>query len=318
MSDVPSSVFMSECNATQAPSLTHSSVASSSLNATAHALAGGSGALIALALVYPLDNLRTRFQVLHRDRKTDTITLLKQILQREGWKGLYSGLRSGLFGVGVSWAVYYYFYAYLKKVFRARGNNSMINLLIAMEAGAISAILTNPIWVVNTRLKLGQEKRDVSFLTAVWHLYKQEGLPGLFRGVGPSLILVMNPAVQFMVYERLKVILQQASRLQNLSSAEYFVLGAISKAVATVVTYPYQVVKSRMQARPEPGVSYAGLMDCTRKIYEHEGIPGFFSGLESKMIATVLTSAFMFVTYERLVEVITQFLKTSTKRRGPL
>eukprot|EP00744_Colponema_vietnamica_P003651 GILI01005563.1.p1 GENE.GILI01005563.1~~GILI01005563.1.p1 ORF type:complete len:341 (+),score=55.79 GILI01005563.1:118-1140(+) len=294
---------------------------SSGAVATAHSLAGATGALFAMAVVYPLDNLRTRCQV---SRNKNSLEVLREVLNKEGWKGLYAGLRSTLLGVGASWATYYFFYAYFKRKLRVKGDDALRNLVIAMGAGALSAILTNPIWVVNTRMKLRQEKRNASMLSALQTLYKEEGLRGLFRGIGPSLILVVNPAIQFMVYEKLKRMLSRrgvTNVRRELTSLEYLLIGAISKAVATVATYPQQVVKSRLQARPEAGpaaVQYTNLLDCLMKIWRIEGPRGFFRGMSSKMVATVLTSGFMFLTYERLVQLMASMFTLAIHRKMPM
>jgi len=72
-------------------------------------------------------------------------------------------------------------------------------------AGCINVIITNPIWVVNTRIKL--QKSQVNYTGTIQGLIKvgqEEGIKGLWSGVFPSLILASNPAIQFAAYERIK------------------------------------------------------------------------------------------------------------------
>jgi len=87
-----------------------------------------------------------------------------------------------------------------------------------------------------------------------------------------------------------------------LSSYEHFLFGAIAKALATIATYPYQVVKSRLQAESTAKL-YSGTFDATVKMLRTEGLYVFFLGMEAKMYQTVLNSAFLFVVYEKLVGV---------------
>eukprot|EP01066_Platyproteum_vivax_P009766 Platyproteum_vivax@DN4323_c0_g1_i1.p1 len=304
--------------------------------ASLHSLAGASGALLAMTIVYPLDNLRTRLQVSRRHGYGGILRSLDDIFRDEGIKGLYAGLRSALIGVGCSWAIYYYFYSYFQSRFGSRNskklqNNSLRNLLISVGSGILSAILTNPIWVVNTRMKLRQNK-NVGFFRALRELYIQEGISGLMSGAVPSLVLVSNPAIQFVAYEKLKVLLVKfkqlrASRLgrrehaawkrnptnQDLSSMQYFVIGGLAKLIATMATYPQQVVKARLQAKPAVSIdgsgAYGGTVDCILKIIQQEGFGGLYRGMLSKMIATVLNSAIMFMSVEKLLIIFVGILK---------
>jgi len=74
-----------------------------------------------------------------------------------------------------------------------------------------------------------------------------EGMAGLWSSTLPSLVLVSNPAIQFMIYEFLKRETQRILKTQALSGTVVFMLGAISKSVSTVVTYPLQVVQSKQR-----------------------------------------------------------------------
>jgi solute carrier family 25 folate transporter 32 len=77
----------------------------------------------------------------------------------------------------------------------------------------------------------------------------------------------------------------------------HFARGAASKVAATTVTYPYQVLKSRLQARNTP---YSGLLDATRKTLAREGIAGLFGGFGANLVRVVPGSAVTIATYELL------------------
>jgi len=187
---------------------------------------------------------------------------------------------------------------------------------------------------IHSRNRQGNDTRSNSAVGAAGaavHIVKQtgmldmfrrilstEGIEGLYSGLVPALILVSNPAIQFATYEQL-VRLITAFRLRRmsgrdksqvtdrmrraasrLSSIQYFIVGAIAKALATTATYPYQVVKSRLQA---DGNTYKGTLDCIFRILREEGVSAFFSGMSAKMFQTVMTASFMFVFYEKILRV---------------
>lgn len=89
---------------------------------------------------------------------------------------------------------------------------------------------------------------------------QQEGVTSLWNGTIPSLILVSNPAIQFMTYEAIKRRLHALCDKQHLSGLVYFFVGAVAKAVATVLTYPLQLVQTKLRVR-----------DCHSSVSVHSG-----------------------------------------------
>lgn len=71
----------------------------------------------------------------------------------------------------------------------------------------------------------------------------REGPRALWNGTLPSLLLVCNPALQMAVYESIKRRLAG----MELGTVSYFLIGAVAKAVATVLTYPLQLVQTRLR-----------------------------------------------------------------------
>eukprot|EP01119_Soliformovum_irregulare_P019387 TRINITY_DN6123_c0_g1_i2.p1 TRINITY_DN6123_c0_g1~~TRINITY_DN6123_c0_g1_i2.p1 ORF type:complete len:172 (+),score=34.88 TRINITY_DN6123_c0_g1_i2:122-637(+) len=148
----------------------------------------------------------------HDDSEHRSISkLISKIYAEDGIVGFYKGLSSGLFGVALVGGIYYYFY----QTFRNIANDVLhgkigdgANILIASSAGALTALLNNPVWIVNTRLMLEQKKSEskrTSTLDAAKKIFQEEGIAGFWAGIIPALILVSNPTIQYVVFERLKV-----------------------------------------------------------------------------------------------------------------
>ena len=75
--------------------------------------------------------------------------------------------------------------------------------------GILNVLLTNPLWVVNSRLKMSGVKKDVTeqyrgLLDGLVKIAVQEGVGALWNGTKASLLLVTNPAIKFTFYELLK------------------------------------------------------------------------------------------------------------------
>lgn len=290
---------------------------SPAMEAVGHAVAGGVAGMAAIALFYPLSSVSTRLQVQAREQAAGTGNkkpykgtwdAFQRIMEEEGVLAFYSGLKASLIGIAASNTVYFYWYSYLREQameFVQRKELTAIESLgVSSFAGVINVISTLPIWVVNTRMQLDTTKTLKQQLQTV---YSTEGLKGFYKGLIPSLILVSNPAVQFMVFERLKPRLMAYLQRKRLSAMDAFLLGAVAKLVATLVTFPYLLVKSRLQAKGTQGVvKYAGFIDAVTKIYGTDGIVGFYKGITTKLVQTVLGAAFMFWTKEK-VTVYTMF-----------
>lgn len=75
---------------------------------------------------------------------------------------------------------------------------------------------------------------------------KNEGVSKLWSGAVSSLVLVSNPAIQFMIYESVKRRVTNVTG-SNPSAWVYFTIGAFAKTVATALTYPLQLVQTKLR-----------------------------------------------------------------------
>ena len=92
----------------------------------------------------------------------------------------------------------------------------------------------------------GKTDAAPSFVETANEIIRDGGPTALWTGLRPGLVLTVNPAITYGVFERLKTwILQSRPRASGkLSLGEAFVLGMCSKTLATVVTYPYIFVST--------------------------------------------------------------------------
>ncbi|EZG05516.1 hypothetical protein H106_04557 [Trichophyton rubrum CBS 735.88] len=282
----------------------------------AHALAGAGGGILSMILTYPLITLSTRAQVESKRADSSTIEAIRHIIKREGIRGLYSGLESAVFGISVTNFVYYYWYEWTRAAFEkaaARAGRASKKLTTAESmiagalAGSATVMITNPIWVVNTRMTAqrssteGSDKKAKTTIETLKDLLRQEGPAALFAGVLPALILVINPILQYTFFEQLKNIVE---RRRKMTATDAFYLGALGKLLATSITYPYITVKSRMHVANKEGPKES-LNDKFKKIIKEEGWAGLYKGIGPKVSQSVLTAAFLFafkdVLYDSMV-----------------
>ncbi|XP_027898780.1 peroxisomal membrane protein PMP34 [Xiphophorus couchianus] len=294
-----------------------------------HAVAGATGSVTAMTVFFPLDTAKSRLQMDDKRKAQSTPVILAEIAKEEGFLALYRGWFPVISSLCCSNFVYFYTFNALKKV-AASGPGKprpSKDLLMGMVAGVVNVILTTPMWVVNTRLKLQgvrfrNEDLHQTHYRGIFDAFSQiianEGVGTLWNGTLPSLILVLNPAVQFMIYEAMK---RKAGKGgQKISSAKIFLIGAIAKAIATTATYPLQTIQAILRFGQYRGDGKGGLMGSISNIFflfmdriKKHGFLGLYKGLEAKLLQTVLTAALMFVVYEKITAATFRLMGLSKK-----
>ncbi|CCM03972.1 uncharacterized protein FIBRA_06128 [Fibroporia radiculosa] len=299
-----------------------------------HAFAGLGAGVVAVLCMHPLDLLKVKFQVA-TDKPKGGIGMqiwhtLRDIKDQQGWRGLYRGLAPNIAGNATSWGFYFLFYNMLKN--RAAGGDPNYQLspgsylLCSAEASAVTAIMTNPIWVVKVRMFTTRAGSPESY-QGLWHglssIYHKEGAYGLYRGTSLALFGVSNGAIQFMAYEEMKrwgferkrrqytkAGIEYTARDDKLSNTAYTIMSGASKLTALTLTYPYQVVRSRIQNNATIHL-YPSIPACIKRTWREEGFRGFYRGLGTNLVRVLPGTCVTFVVYENLA----WLLRTSALRR---
>lgn len=292
-------------------------------NATAGAFAG----FATVTAMYPLDIVRTRFQV-NDGRVTNfptyksTAHAIFTIIRLEGLKGLYAGYFPAVLGSTVSWGLYFFFYGRAKQRYSKNEEEKLspgLHLASAAEAGALVSLCTNPIWLIKTRLQLQspfhQSRPYSGIYDALRTILREEGWTALYKGLGPGLLMqVSHGALQFTAYEELRRIMidykerkrKSESAHNLLNSFDYAVLGGSSKIAAILITYPFQVIRTRSQQRPSnEGVSrYMSSWHVVKETARFEGFRGFYKGITPNLLKNVPASSITFIVYENVLKLL--------------
>ncbi|KAJ4822990.1 Folate transporter 1, chloroplastic [Turnera subulata] len=304
-------------------------------NATAGAVAG----FATVAAMHPLDVVRTsqrrsglQFSNLqeHCSRRSNhcsprgTLSVIFLFTSPstifKGLKGLYAGFFPAVLGSTVSWGLYFFFYGRAKERYSKsrEGNLSAgLHLASAAEAGALVCLCTNPIWLVKTRLQLQTPLHQTRPYSGLYGAFKtilrEEGWRALYKGLVPGLFLVSHGAIQFTTYEELRKIVvdykskgRESTKGNQLNSIDYAVLGGSSKVAAIIVTYPFQVIRSRLQQRPSvEGIPrYMDSWHVMRETLRFEGFRGFYKGITPSLLKNVPASSITFIVYENVLKLL--------------
>ena len=246
-----------------------------------------------MALTYPLDQIRTLAQAQDFPDKSNLYQKLLFLIQNDP-KSLYRGCVSVIETIAISNFIYFYILQFSKRFFGKNTKNSA--LLSSTFAAVLNTVITEPLWKASTVIKMTNS--NDSLFQVVYKLASRDGILSLWSGTRVSLYLVSNPIIQFTIYESLK---NRANGGGEISSSRAFFIGAVSKSIATVTTYPLQVAQTRLRI---PSNSRKSMLEILSELFATQGIEGLFRGCSAKLYQTVLTAAFLFAFYERLVRII--------------
>ncbi|KAG6599251.1 Peroxisomal adenine nucleotide carrier 1, partial [Cucurbita argyrosperma subsp. sororia] len=291
---------------------------SSDLESLSEATSGAIGSLVSTTILYPLDTCKSKYQAevqAHGQQKYRYLSdVLWEAIKSNQVLSLYQGLGTKNLQSFVSQFLYFYGYSYFKRLYLAKTGAKSIgtkaNLLLAAAAGACNAILTQPLDTASSRMQtsaFGKSKGLFQTLT-------EGSWSDAFDGLGISLLLTSNPAIQYTVFDQLKQNIlkgkqnkaEKGSSPVVLSAFTAFVIGAISKSIATLLTYPAIRCKVMIQAAHDnetkehrPNVRRT-VLGVVRSIWRKEGILGFFKGLQAQILKTVLSSALLLMIKEKI------------------
>ncbi|KAJ6352544.1 hypothetical protein OIU76_001723 [Salix suchowensis] len=220
-------------------------------------IAGGAAGVIAEAVLYPIDTIKTRLQVAHGGGKI--------ILE-----GLYSGLAGNLAGVLPASAIFVGVYEPTKqKLLKSLPENlsALAQLTAGVIGGAASSLVRVPTEVVKQRMQTGQ---FASAPDAVRLIVSKEGFKGLYAGYGSFLLRDLPfDAIQFCIYEQMLMGYKLLAK-RDLKDAEIAIVGAFAGAITGAMTTPLDVVKTRLMVQGSAN-QYTGIFDCARTIAKEEG-----------------------------------------------
>ncbi|KAI3403098.2 DIC1 [Candida oxycetoniae] len=246
---------------------------------------GGASSMAACLVTHPLDLAKVRLQTASTPGQS-LISMIYQIIVKEGFFKVYSGLTASLLRQATysttRFGVYEFLKEYYVKVTETSKPSMGILLPISMVSGALGGLVGNPSDVVNIRMQndstLPRELRR-NYRNAFDGLYKvckNEGVGSLFRGLSPNLVRgVLMTASQVVTYDGAKNVLIDLLHMDPSKKSTHFSASLLAGLVATTVCSPADVVKTRIMNSKGTGKSAFSIL---RSAVQNEGIGFMFRG----------------------------------------
>ncbi|TAQ89468.1 hypothetical protein B7494_g2215 [Chlorociboria aeruginascens] len=295
-----------------------------------HFLAGLGSGVLSAALLQPADLLKTRVQ---QSGNTSLLATIRDISKSPNWiKSFWRGTIPSALRTGGGSAIYFAGLNTLRQnVARSdllrsigvveNGNKPIhssslpkLSNLANLTTGAIARVSAGFILMPMTVIKVRYESNLYAYrsiLGAGKDIFKTEGLRGFFSGFGATAIRDAPYAGLYVLfYEQLKNKLsllslkmpateELAGGMRGSTSASInFGSGILAAGLATAITNPFDVIKTRIQLQPN---HYHNMLHAALKMMRNDGLKSLFNGLGLRMGRKALSSALAWTVYEELI-----------------
>lgn len=319
------------------------------LPALGHATSGALGTAISKLITYPLDLVVARLQVQkqlqgenERPRYDGILDAIEKIYEREGGlPAFYNGVPHEVFKGVTDSFLFFLAYSYVRQSrLAANGGRKSLGALeeigVGVVAGAFSKLCTTPIQNIVTRKQTAamtaldgstgippaSSTRDIAY-----EIRKEKGLQGFWSGYSASLILTLNPSMTMLLHKVLLRLLVPQGKRDDPGAGITFLIAATSKALASTITYPFQLAKTRAQVSSQKPSDRTGetsefekagaplrsraisarqrtVFATILRIAQTEGFSGLYQGLGGEVLKGFFSHGITMLMKERIHSVI--------------
>ncbi|OQV24656.1 Mitochondrial coenzyme A transporter SLC25A42 [Hypsibius exemplaris] len=280
-------------------------------------VAGATAGALAKTSIAPLDRTKINFQTSH-DKFTlrDGARYLTERYRHEGFLSLWRGNSATMVRVIPYAAIQFASHEQWKHVLMVEDIRTVSpgrRFLAGSLAGVTASTLTYPLDLARARMAVTEKSRYSSLRDVFRHLLKEEGWLALYRGFSPTILGVIPYAgASFFTFETLKRRhLEYCKRPARAYEKMFF--GACAGAVGQTSSYPFDIVRRRMQTAADLNFPRLGVWAALKKIALEEGIRGgLFKGLTLNWVKGPIAVGVSFTTFD-LVQTLLRRLHRESK-----
>lgn len=267
-------------------------------------LAGSFSGTFSTVLFQPLDLVKTRLQntpttiVNGRHGAVSMLTIFSSIIQQEHIRGLWRGMTPSIARCVPGVGLYFSSLDYIKSHYlHGRTPNALESIAMGFCARSMSGAILIPITVVKTRVESGVYGYN-SMVSALKEIYRTEGIRGMTCGLVPTLFRdAPFSGLYLMFYTQTKQLVPKDLINSPYSSPIHFTCGLTAGILASVVTQPADVLKTKMQLYPN---KFNGLWSVIVYVHNNYGVQGYFKGMVPRMLRRTLMAAMAWTVYEQI------------------
>ncbi|GAB0489173.1 hypothetical protein MMPV_000389 [Pyropia vietnamensis] len=210
-------------------------------------LTGAIAGVVGQSTVFPMYVLKTAVQ--NAARPTTIVAAARKVVRKQGLRGLYRGLPPALVGVAPEKAIK----LSMNDFFRSRladPDTGVVSLSASVLAGAgaglCQVVATCPMEMLMITM-MTRATEDGRKPKSLFHLVRELGLPGLYRG---TLATLARDVPFSMVFFSMNATVKDrlADEQGKVSIGRVFLAGITAGSTAAAMSTPMDVIKTRLQA----------------------------------------------------------------------
>ncbi|CDW52178.1 calcium binding mitochondrial carrier protein [Trichuris trichiura] len=273
-----------------------------------HLLAGAAAGSVSRTCTAPLDRVKVFLQV-HASVRNNVrfFSGLRMLVLEGGLKGMWRGNGVNVLKIAPESAIKFMVYEQAKKLLKRNSKDNELTMferiLSGSLAGSIAQTLIYPLEVLKTRLALrrtGQMNRGI--IRAFREIYQKEGLKAFYRGFIPNLIgIIPYAGIDLAAYEQTFKANYVSHYAENGDPPVLVLMacGTASSICGQLASYPFSLVRTRLQARARSTPCKADTMTAQfRYILRNEGFTGLYRGLTPNFMKVLPSVCISYVVYE--------------------
>ncbi|EPZ31595.1 mitochondrial carrier [Rozella allomycis CSF55] len=277
-----------------------------------HFIAGGTSAFITCLSLQPLDVYKTRLQEIPTNIKISHLQFIKSIIRKEGvgvfWRGTVPTFIRNVPGVSCYFGLIHQItsnilrkaqngYVPQSLVTNVTGKQNQFELTTLGNAlvGSVARCIAGLVFMPVTILK--SESFEIKPMSKIIRdIHQKYGVKGFFRGFAVTMFRDAPFAgLYYSSYQQFKKTMTCTTLpifIQNTSSA------IIAAFVATIITQPFDIVKTRLQLYPD---RYKSSYSTFKSIITQNGVRGLFRGAGPRILRKTLSTSMTWIFYEHIL-----------------
>lgn len=279
-------------------------------------LSGATSGVLSCVLLQPLDMVKTRVQASNlAGLSRSPFSVARTVMQANGssylalWQGLRPSLMRTVPGVGM----YFCSLNTLKSFVVPLGEDGKPTALQNFAMGASARVAVGftllPFTVVKTRVESGLFQYG-GVGAALRTIRQTEGVRGLYSG-GIATAMRDAPFSGFylLFYSQAQKTIKESGLLTKYAPiATNICSGLFAGSLASLITQPMDVIKTRVQIAPARSLSFGG---AVMAIVKEGGVTALFSGLAPRFVRRTLVSSICWTVYEEISPLYERLLSTA-------